>query len=380
MKREGYIITREKVTKSICLLAIYAAALHKHKREVVQRILENDEEYAEKLRDLVLNMKFQPSKYTLQTINERGKIREITKPKFWPDQCVHHLLIELAKESFLFRIDPHACGSVPGRGIGKGIKLVRRWTAEHMQSKLYCLKADIRQCYPSLKPHVLMRELENYFKDPLYLELWRRIIYSWDYLPLGNYTSTFLLNLVFKPLDEMIRNYGCAEHYIRYIDDIVIFSHNKRKLYSLENEISIMLRQKYELKLKDNWVIFKMEKRHEGARPLDFIGYKFWRGGDVGLRKRNFKALRKTCLKFIRTNNVGTTDEVKTLLSRMGMMEHCNNHTFNSIYLDKLNIWYIKQTIRIYQKRLEGMYGIHIKQFKCETLELEELIDSVIKY
>lgn len=372
MKRLGFILTPKTVSKEICALAIEGAALHKHKRKVVREILEDIDDYVDKLQDLVLHMKFKPSKYRVETINERGKIREITKPKFWPDQCVHHLLVELAKTSFLSRIDPHACGSVPGRGIGKEIKLVRRWTGEHMQAKLYCLKADIRHCYPSLKPDVLFAELKNYFKDPFYLELWRRVIYSWDYLALGNYTSTYLLNLIFKPLDTMIREHSCTTHYTRYIDDIVVFSHNRRKLYALQRDINTMLAERYNLKLKSNWVVFRLERRHKGGRPLDFIGYKFWRGGDVGLRKRNFKALRGCCIKFIKNNSVGTVFDARSLLSRLGMISHCNSKTFFKLYYSELNIWYIKQTIRIYERILEGTYRMVIKREQRTFNSIEE--------
>ena len=97
-----------------------------------------------------------------------------------------------------------------------------------------------------------MYHLERYyFKDQIYLELWRRVLSSCEYLALGNFTSTFLLNLIFSRVNVLLSDRKTVTYFVRYIDDFVIFGKNKRKLRRLFKEEFIpMLYEEFGLMIK----------------------------------------------------------------------------------------------------------------------------------
>ena len=82
MKRLSNLITPEIITHEFCVRAIYEASYRKHLRDNVIRVLENIDEYADKLRDMILNETFEPNPYGFEIRMENGKERKLQKPKF----------------------------------------------------------------------------------------------------------------------------------------------------------------------------------------------------------------------------------------------------------------------------------------------------------
>lgn len=65
------------------------------------------------------------------------------------------------------------------------------------------------------------------------------------------------------------------------MDDMLLFHRNKKELKKIKNEIELKLK-KEGLNLKENWQLFKAD-----SRPVDFIGYRYYRGYTT-LRRGNF--------------------------------------------------------------------------------------------
>lgn len=130
MKRMKNLITPEKITLEFCKQCIREASVGKANRHNVKVVLDNIDEYAEKLQDMVLNETFEPSKCISITKVEYGKVRNIEKPEFFPDQAVHHLLINLIYDRIIKRIDPYAIASIKNRGIHYGVRAITRWLVD----------------------------------------------------------------------------------------------------------------------------------------------------------------------------------------------------------------------------------------------------------
>ncbi len=135
-KRLGYIITEENVTEELCKAAIKCAAKKKAakkkaKRYSVRRVLKNLDCYAKKLRWLILDGTYEPSPYKECHIIDRGskKHRVLHKPKFFPDQCIHHAVIRLIKPKLKSRLDTYAISGITGKGTSYGYKAIRRYSA-----------------------------------------------------------------------------------------------------------------------------------------------------------------------------------------------------------------------------------------------------------
>ena len=93
MKRVGNIY-KNVWSKENCKAAILEAAKNKKRRRNVKKILESLDDYAEELSDMLKNHAYKPSPYTVRWINDgiKQKRRRFAKPRFWPDQSVHHAL------------------------------------------------------------------------------------------------------------------------------------------------------------------------------------------------------------------------------------------------------------------------------------------------
>lgn len=307
MKRLGKLITEENITIEFCKAAILEAAKGKHHRRCVRKILKNIDERAKEMQDMILDETFTPSPYTYKIKFEYGKERKLLIPKFWPDQVVHHILIMLIRDFIIKRIDPYAVASIPKRGHAMAIKYIKRW-----KPTKYIIKGDIKKCFESVRSEVIMNMYNHMIKDKKYLRLKSLVVYSTDSLPLGNYCSAFDLNLLLKGMDEYIRSHSFVKHYIRYMDDFVVYITNRRKAKLLREGISNVL-SKIGLRLKENYQLYKYNDR-----GIDFVGYRFF-GKLTILRRRN---LYKLYRQYLRLGKVITRHTAMSIMSRLGFASH----------------------------------------------------------
>ena len=320
MKRIGNLITEEKITTEFCKSAIVEASKSKHKRREVKYIFRHLEEKAEELKDMILNETFTPSPYTYKTKYEYGKERKLLIPAFYPDQCVHHILMMLIRDKVISRIDPYAVASIPKRGQSMAVKHIKRWKpTKHM------IKADIKKCFDNVRPEVIMNMYKRIIKDKKYLRLKAKVVYSTDSLPLGNYCSAFDLNLLLKRVDEYIRSHNFVKHYIRYMDDMLIFVSNWRKAKKLREGINEEL-AKLGLTLKENYQLY-----HYKDRGIDFVGYRFFNKLTI-LRKRNLKRLYR---KHLKLDSVITMREAQSIMSMLGFATHCYSSRVRKLFNTK---------------------------------------------
>ncbi len=122
----------------------------------------------------------------------------------------------------------------------------------------YVLKMDIRHFFDSIPHDRLKAKLKKTVHDEKMLELLFRIIDVTEVgIPLGFYTSQWLSNWYLQGLDHFIKEQLCAVHYMRYMDDMVIFGSNKRVLHRMRQAISDYLEMELGLELKANWQVFR---------------------------------------------------------------------------------------------------------------------------
>ncbi len=60
-------------------------------------------------------------------------------------------------------------------------------------------------------------------------------------LPIGNLTSQFWANVYLNDLDQFVKRALKCKAYIRYVDDMLLFSHDKRTLHNWRNAIIAQL-------------------------------------------------------------------------------------------------------------------------------------------
>jgi retron-type reverse transcriptase len=68
-------------------------------------------------------------------------------------------------------------------------------------------------------------------------------------LPLGNLTSQLLVNIYMNELDQFVKCELKATHYIRYADDFVFLSHDRKRLIKILQLTGVFLRERLKLEL-----------------------------------------------------------------------------------------------------------------------------------
>lgn len=272
MKRTGFIF--EKIVQ---LGNIESAIMHaskgKTKRKKVEKILDSPTYYAMQVQKMLKEKSYVPSPYIEMIIHDgaRKKERVIYKPQFYPDQVIHWALMLQIEPILMKKMYYWNCASIKGRGLHHGMRHLKRILVDDRKYTKYCLKLDVKKFYPSIDKEILKNKFKLIIKDIDCLWLINAIIDSADEgVPIGNYTSQWFANFYLADLDKYIKEELKVKYYVRYMDDMVLFSNNKKELHKIKDKIELFLQNELHLKLKENWQIFKTE-----SRPLDFWGIDF---------------------------------------------------------------------------------------------------------
>ena len=341
MKRVGNLYSKI-CEKSNIQKAINKASLRKKNRENVKKIIENQIFYIEKLNKILNNKEYKPNPYREVKIHDgvRKKERIIYKPQFYPDQVIHWALMLQLEPILLRGMYYYCCGSVKNRGILHGAKYIKKILVRDRKNTKYCLKLDVKKFYPSINKEILKHKFLKIIKCRDTLDLIDLIIdSSKEGLPIGNYTSQWFANFYLQDLDHYIKEDLHVKYYIRYMDDMVLFHRNKKELRKIKEKIEIFLKQE-DLKLKENWQLFKTD-----SRPLDFLGYRFYRGYTT-LRKSNCLRIRRRIKKIYKKKRLSVKDAA-AVLSYNGWIKHSNSYKFAKKYINPyININKCKEVIK----------------------------------
>ena len=299
------------------------------------------------------------------------KTRIISEPIQWPDQYVHHALIQVLQPIFMRGMDDFCCGSIKKRGTHYGKKAIERWMKKDPKGTRYELAGDIYHFYDSLKPNIVMSRMKHLIKDCKVLDLVERIIKNG--ILIGAYTSQWFANVTLQPLDMMIRQSGLCEHYLRYMDNLTIFGTNKRKLHKLERLIATWL-VNHSLRLKGDKQVFPVRwgshNKHGIGRTPDAVGYRYGRNTDGSVfsipRKHNLIRLRQKIHRYHKKVRSGKPTHPTTasgLLSRLGQISHCNNYNIYRMLFSEGKINKpLKKIVRENQRKENLTWNMYLEQ------------------
>lgn len=320
--------------KNLILQAIYNASKDKGSKKkdnkidkqrkgcrYVDIVLQNIEYYVNDLYNILLNGTFKPSPYRTEMMKCKNKIRIIKKHDFYPDRCIEHAIaiVMLPKWSKVIRDCTYA--SWKGRGINAKNKkydiiyqIKRAINTYKLVVVLYCLKFDIFKCYNEVDNDKLKVIVAIHCSDKRMLDLIYRFIDSCEGLPIGSYLSQLLINIYLTPLDNFITQTLGIKQYFRYMDDCIIFSHDKQFLHQVKYRIMNFLYYELSLFLNNKVQIFPVGYDRKG-RAVDMCGYCFYRGFTL-LRKSTKQNIKK---KF---------DNIKSMASYKGLLINCESNNF----------------------------------------------------
>lgn len=277
---------------------------------------------------------YRTSTYSTFTIYE-PKEREIFRLPYYPDRIVHHAVMNVLEPIWLsvFTADTYSC--IKNRGIHLAAKKLRRVIDKDKEGCAYCLKIDIRKFYPSVNHDVLKAIVRRKLKDTRLLQLLDEIIDSADGLPIGNYLSQYLANLILTYFDHWVKEVKLVRYYFRYADDIVVLHRNKELLRELLAEFERYLRDNVELVVKDNKQIFPLARDHRDrhGRGIDFLGFVFYLN-ETRLRRSIKQNLCRKVAKLTKRKNPPTPEAFKqAVASWWGWCKYSDSEHF----INKLN-------------------------------------------
>ena len=335
----------EKIDKEMVMKAIKDASKggKKKRRKDTRKALKNPSEYAD---FIIADLDhFRNDKHTPEEIYDgiSRKKRTIIVPTF-REQVVHHLIVDLLKPFFTHGIYENAYGSIPKRGVHGAKKRIERWIKRDYQNCKYILKMDIRKYFENIPHDVLKAKLARQILDKDILRILFEIIDATDNgLPLGFYTSQWLSMWYLMGFDHFIKENCHAPHYIRYMDDLIVFSSDKMQLHFILDKAEGYL-DCLGLDLNQKTQIFPFEKR-----DLDFMGFRFYPNKTVLRRGIYYKMLRKARKLAYRKP---TIYEVRQMLSYLGWINACNIYNVYYQYIKPyVDFGKYKQRISNYDRR-----------------------------
>ncbi len=307
-------------------------------------------ENLKKLHTILKMCKYKTSSYDIFKIYE-PKEREIYRLPYYPDRIVHHALMNYLESIWVsvFIKDTYAC--VKNRGIHSAAKKLKSQLRNNKEETKYCLKLDIKKFYPSIDQSILKTIIRRKIKDAKVLMILDEIISSVpNGVPIGNYLSQFFANLYLAYFDHWIKEVHKVKFYYRYADDIVILSSDKKYLHSLRKAIDQYITIKLNLKVKENWQVFPVDKR-----GIDFLGYVFF--STHTLIRKSIK--RKFCKVYFRMLSKNASEEYiqRRVCSWLGWMKHCNSkNLMNNILKFNMKANSVFNKPAVLENRGDGTY------------------------
>jgi len=367
-------LLKQAITDECMDEAFRVAIKRKRKRPEVVKIINNYEECKKKLREYILNGEYVPFVHKAREINDGFKLKKriIIQPYFTtvkPEQWIQHIVVQVLKPMFMKGMYEFSCGSVPYRGVHYGKEYIEKYIAKHPKKIKYALKADIHHFYENVNTDLIKEKLKKHIKDEQFLKLTYFILDSntgvlpngkvyRPGLPIGFYTSQWFANWFLQPLDHFIKEKLQADFYVRYMDDIVIFGSNKRKLHKMRAEIEKFLNGT-DLKLKGNYQIFKFDYidkcgKHHG-RFIDFMGFKFYRDRTT-IRKSVFIRACRLATRLQKKLQITWYDACR-MLSYMGWFLPTNTYQAYKKYIDsKISRKGLKKIVSMHDYKLAKQY------------------------
>lgn len=254
------------------------------------------------------------------------------------EQVLHHMIINMMAPIFKKQFIFHSYGSIPKKGVHKGKKAIEKWFRNDARHCKYVCQLDIHHYFESVSVKILSNKLREIIHDERFLNIVLETLKATDHgIPLGFYTSQWFSNWYLTEFDHYVLEILKPSHYIRLMDDMVLFGSNKRKLRKNMDAIKIYLHDELGLELKSNYQIFKLCEK----RPLDFMGFKFYPTRTTLRGTLFLKAGRKA--KAINKKEKSTLYDLKQMMSYTGWFSATNTH---EAYQEHIKPYFTKRYAR----------------------------------
>lgn len=311
------------------------------------------------------NKCYKHSKYNVFLVHE-PKYR-IIMSEIMSDKVVNHLISKYILAPGIYpHLIPQNVATREGKGTKEGIRYLKMYINKLKLNydKVYVLKCDIKKYFYSIDHELVLEKCRRFIDDPEVFQLVLNVVKSTDEdyvngaidkvvkkeidrvsklnildkdikieelkriprypkgkgLPIGNMTSQLLAVYFLNDLDHYIKERLHCKYYIRYMDDFVIFDHDKERLKVLRKEIEEKLKEfKLELNKKTN--IYDLN------HGFGFLGYYYFLKGKRLIIKINPQTKRRIKKKMRKLKKINAPNYEQVKASYMGYLKQA--HTKN---------------------------------------------------
>jgi RNA-directed DNA polymerase len=257
------------------------------------------------------------------------KLRDIHKASV-KDRLLHHAIYRQLYPYFdpKFIFDSYSCRL--NKGTHRAINRFRRfgWIISKNNTRtVWVLKCDIKKFFANIDHQILLDILTKNIKDNDAIWLLKQVVSSFNTegivgigLPLGNLTSQLLVTIYMNEFDHFVKRDLKVKYYIRYADDFVLLSRDRRYLEVLTSKMGEFLKKKLKLTIHPGKVSLKTL-----TSGVDFLGW---------VHFFNYRVIRQSTKKRI-IINFGNNPNEESYQSYLGLLEHGNGKKVEQI-LDEI--------------------------------------------
>ncbi|MDD3238216.1 MAG: RNA-directed DNA polymerase [Candidatus Gastranaerophilales bacterium] len=309
------------------------------------------------------------------------KKRIIVKPYYVYDLILQWAVIQVLLPIIMKGMYEWSCGSIARRGGVYGKKYIVKYIKRNPDKIKYAAKGDIYHFFESVDIGRLKEMFKSIIRDENMLWVINMILdcnmveYKGKMinvgLPIGFYTSQYFANFYLQGLDHFLKEKMHIKCYVRYVDDFIMFGRNKKELHKTMFEISKYLAA-IDLKLKSNHQVFRFDYIDKNGkrcgRPIDFMGFKFYRDKTTIRRKTFLKSMRK----FVKVSKLKVIDvhSARQALCYKGYYKHTDSYRiFKDVVCKLVNFGNCKKIVSNYDKRKEIKNEIKLEKCRksCRT-------------
>lgn len=241
------------------LSAFVAAARGKRGSRAVARWEYRLGDHLIRLQSALREERWRPGAYRTFALIE-AKRRWIAAAPF-VDRIVHHALCNVIEARFETTFIDHSYANRKGRGTLRALDAFSAFASRYR----YALRLDVHKHFASINHEVLRGLLYERVRSEPMRRIISHVINSWRGgapgdsvlcssdeavgLPIGNLTSQFWSNCYLDTLDHFVRTELGHHAYIRYVDDIVLLSNDRRQLNRYRASVIAFLQLRLKLEV-----------------------------------------------------------------------------------------------------------------------------------
>lgn len=328
MKRANHLIGQVADPDNL-RLAFWKARKGKSHAQGVEAYRVNLDNNLMRLREQILTGLVEVGQYHYFKVYE-PKERKICAAAF-SEQVLHHALMNVCHPYFEHCQISDSYASRKGKGTYAALGKAQRFACNYS----WYLKLDVRKFFESIHRGVLREQLIRLFKDPKLLEIFGKILDSYETgpdrgLPIGNLTSQYFANHHLSGLDHFVKEVLRIEAYVRYMDDMVLWSDEKAVLKNAFAAITAFVEERLLCTLKP-------EQLNKTAEGLPFLGYRVrpYHTRLLGQSKQRFVRKFRYAENMLGSGEWGQATYQRHVAPLVAFTQHADAGTFRACLMER---------------------------------------------